>query len=145
MKKQICSLALSALFGLGVAIAAPQAQDQSAPPPTAGPTGHRQADPNRQLQMLSKRLSLSPAQQNQILPILTGRQQQMENLRSDNSLSPKDRHEKMRAIREDADTQIRAVLSDNQKQTYDQMRQQMRERQQQRREDRQNGGGANPQ
>lgn len=147
MRKQICSLALSTLFGLGVAIAAPQTQDQAAPqtqdqavPPQSTPdggrrdAGHRQFDPERQVQMLTKRLGLTDTQQNQILPILTGRRQQMENLRADNSLSPKDRHAKMRAIREDADTQIRAVLNDSQKQAYDQMQQQMREREQQRRE-----------
>jgi hypothetical protein len=145
MKRQICSLALSTLFGLGVAIAAPQAPDQSAPPQaqsqTAPEAGHRQADPNRQLQMLTKRLKLTGDQQNQILPILTNRTQQLESLRSDTSLSPQDRHAKMRSIREDSDTQIKAVLNDQQKQTYDQMQQKMRERQRERREQNQNSSG----
>lgn len=148
MRRQICSLTLSTLFGLGVAVAAPQqgneaapqGPDQSAPAPQNA-RGHRQADPNRQLHMLTKRLNLTGDQQNQILPILTNRAQQMENLRSDSSLAPKDRHAKMRAIREDGDAQIRALLNDQQKQAYDQMQQQMRERQQQRREQNQNSGG----
>ena len=138
MKRQICSLALATLFGLGVAIAAPQAPDQSAPPQGSAESGHHQFDPNRQLQMMTKRLKLTSDQQNQILPILTNRGQQMESLRADNSLAPKDRHAKMRSIREDADSQIRAVLNDSQKQTYDQMQQQMRERQRERREQNQN-------
>ena len=136
MRKQICSLALSAIFGLGVAVAAPQAQDQSAQPSQSA--GHHQADPNRQLQRLTKRLNLTADQQNQILPILTGRQQQMQSIFSDNSLSPQDRHAKMRSVREDSDARIKAVLNDQQKQTYDQMLQQMREREQQRREQHQN-------
>jgi protein CpxP len=148
MRKQICSLALSALFGLGVAIAAPQAQDQAPPqstPETGQNGGHRdgahgQFDPNRQVQMLSKRLSLTGDQQNQILSILTNRRQQMESLRSDNSLAPKDRRAKMRSIRDDSDAQIRALLSDTQKQTFDNLQQQMRDREQQRREQRHNGG-----
>ncbi len=141
MRKQISALALSTLFGLGVAIAAPQAQDGAAPPQSAGEPdhAHRHADPNRQVQMLSKHLNLTAAQQNQILPILTSRQQQMESLRSDSSLSPQDRHAKMRAIREDGNTQIRAVLNDSQKQAYDQMQQQMREK---RREHQNTAGGA---
>lgn len=147
MKKQLCSLALSAIFGLGVAIAAPQTQDPAAPPPAPGSAdsgqrsaGHRPFDPNRQLQMLSKRLQLTSDQQNQILPILTSRGQQVESLRSDTSLSPKDRRFKMRSIREEGDAQIKAVLSDSQKKAYDQLREQMREREQQRREEHQNGG-----
>lgn len=146
MKKQICSLALSTLFGLGVAIAAPQTQDQTAPPQTAPEAGnaqggHRQFNPNRQVHMLAKRLNLTPDQQNQILPILNSRREQMESLRSDTSLSREDRHAKMRSIREDSDAQIKAVLTDSQKQTFDAIEQHMRERAQQRREQRQNPAG----
>ncbi len=134
MKKQIITLALTTFFGLGVigvAVAAPQ-QDQQAPAPTQA-REHRPVDPNRQVKMLSKRLNLSADQQNQLLPILTNREQQIAALRADNTLSAKDRHAKMREIRESSDAQIRALLNDNQKQAYDQMLQQHRERAQQRR------------
>ena len=144
MRRQICSLALSTFFGLGVAMAAPQAQDPSAAPQTNQEHrdgGNHRPDPNRQVQVLSKRLNLTDAQRDQILPILTNRQQQIEGVFSDSSLSPSDRHAKMRAIREDSDRQIRAVLTDAQKQTYDQMQQHMREREQQRRENQSSGGG----
>ena len=138
MKKQFLSIALTTFFGLGtVAIAAPQ-QDQQAPAPTQQ-REHRPVDPNRQVQMLGKRLNLTTDQQNQILPILTDRQQQIAALKADSSLSPKDRHAKMRAIREDSDAKIRGLLNDNQKQAYDQMLQRERERMQQHREQRQNG------
>ncbi len=136
MKKQISTLTLSTLFGLGIAMAAPQAQDQ--PAQGSQPAARHEADPNRQLQRMTKRLNLSGDQQSQILPILANRQQAMESIRSDSSLAPKDRHEKMRAVREDSDAKIRALLTDTQKQTYDQMLQQMRERAQQHREQRQN-------
>ena len=135
MRKQICSLALSAIFGLGVAMAAPQAQDQPAQPNP--PAAHRQADPNKQLERLTKRLNLTADQQNQILPILTSRDQQMQTILSDNSLSSRDRHEKMRAVREDSDVKIKAVLTDSQKQSYDQLLQQMRERAREHREQKQ--------
>src|SRR5581483_10930054 len=131
MRKQIFTLALSTLFGLSVAIAAPQAQDQSAAQPANQQTERHQPDPNRQIKMLTKRLNLTTDQQNQILPILTDRQQQMQTIHADASLSTEDRRAKMRSVREDSDTKIRGVLTDDQKKTYDQMQQQMRERMQQ--------------
>lgn len=131
MKKQIMTLALTTFFGLGtIGVAVAQQQEQTAPAPVQGQE-HRPVDPQQQLRMLTKRLNLSADQQNQILPILTDREQQIAGLRADNSLSPKDRHAKMRAVREDSDTKIRALLNDNQKQAYDQMLQQRRDRMQQ--------------
>lgn len=135
MKKQILTIALGSILGVGAAFAVPQQQDQAAPPQSSHQTWHR-ADPNQQLQRLTKRLNLTADQQNQLLPILTDRQQQMESVRNDSSLSAKDKHAKMQAIREDSETKIRSVLTDSQKQTYDQMQQQMRERMQQHREQR---------
>lgn len=138
MRKQIFSLALSTLFGLGIAIAAPQAtapapqsQEQAAAPQNGQWAGRHDADPNKQVQHMAKKLNLTADQQNQILPILTSRQQQMESIRNDASLSAQDRKAKFRAVREDSDTKIRAVLNDDQKKAYDQMHQQMRERRQQ--------------
>jgi protein CpxP len=134
MRKQIFPLALSAIFGLGVAVAAPQAapqsQDQSAPAQNHQWAGHREADPRKQVEHLTKKLKLTADQQNQILPILAGRQQQMEGIRNDSSLSPQDRRAKFQALREDSDTKIRAVLNDDQKKAYDQMQQDMHERRQ---------------
>jgi Spy/CpxP family protein refolding chaperone len=133
MKKQLTSLALCVFFGVGLTLAAPLPQEQSAPPQDNQTSGHRQADPNRQLRSLSKQLNLTADQQNQILPILTDRQQQVSGILGDNSLSKKDRHAKMQAAREDSESKIKAVLNDTQKQQYDQLLQQMRERAQQRR------------
>src|SRR5260370_25903760 len=77
MKKQIFSAALSTFFGLGVLAAAPQTQDQSNTDQHKE-SGHRHgADPERQVNTLSKKLNLTTDQKNQILPILTDRQKQM--------------------------------------------------------------------
>jgi periplasmic protein CpxP/Spy len=140
MKKRMCSLALSAVFGLGVAVAAPLAQDQ--PAETSKSAARHHADPQEQLNRLSKKLNLTDDQQKQILPVLTARQEQMHGIWSDNSLSREDRQAKMRAIRDDSDAKIRAVLTDSQKQTYDQMQQQMREHEKQRHEQKQNSAAA---
>ncbi|HEX4748006.1 MAG TPA: hypothetical protein VH302_00560 [Bryobacteraceae bacterium] len=140
MQTKIITVALTTFLGLGIAgaaIAAPQQEQQGTAP--AQEQGHRPLDPNRQIKMLTKRLNLTAEQQNQVLPILSDRQQQIASIQADNSLSPTDRHTKVRAIREDSDTKIRAVLNDNQKQAYDQMLRQQRERMQQRHEQRQSG------
>ena len=135
MRKQFCILTISALIGTGLAMAAPQ--DQNAATPAAGQSAHHQMDPNHQVKMLAKKLNLSDDQQKQLLPILTDRQQQVESIHNDSSLSPKDRHAKMQSVREDSDTKIKGILNDNQKQAYDQMQQQMHERMQQRHEQQQ--------
>lgn len=137
MKRRIFTLALSTLFGLGAAIAAPQTQDQSGTQQSSQPAERHQPDPNRQMRMLTKRLNLTSDQQNQILPILTSRNDQMQSIRGDASLSPQDRRAKMRAIREDADAKVRALLTADQKKAYDEMQQQMRERMEQHRHERQ--------
>jgi periplasmic protein CpxP/Spy len=142
VKKRMIALALSSIFGLGAALAAPQTQDPAQEPNTAPQANHERhrPDPNHEVQMLAKRLNLTPDQQSQILPILTARQQQMESIWKDSSLSKKDRHEKMVAVREQSDSQLKAVLNDTQKAQYDQLRQQQRERMQQHRQEKQNDG-----
>lgn len=132
MRKQIASLALTAMFGLGVAIAAPQnAAPQDQPAQNGHWAGRRQADPQKEVQHLTKKLNLTSDQQSQILSILQNRQQQMEQLRNDSSLSQDDRRAKFRSIREDSETKIHAVLNDTQKKQYDDMQQQMREHREQ--------------
>ena len=143
MKKQFCSLALAAIFSIGSAMAVPQDQDGAAPPPESGHGQGRRLDPNRQLKMMTKRLNLTADQQQQILPILTDRQQQFEKLRSDSSLAPTDRRDKMRSLREDSEAKIKAVLNDDQKQKYEQMQQQMRDRMQRRQQQSSGGDTAN--
>jgi periplasmic protein CpxP/Spy len=131
MKKQLCLLTASALIAIGAAIGAPQDQSAAAAP-EKGQAPHHQMDPDRQVKMLTKKLDLTAEQQTQIRSILTDRQQQFESIRNDSSLAPKDRREKMRSLREDSDTKIKAVLTDSQKQTYEQMQAQMRQRMQER-------------
>jgi periplasmic protein CpxP/Spy len=122
MKKQFGLFALCVIFGAGLASAAPLPQET----PAVAPANHR-ADPNQQLRRLTKRLNLTSEQQNQLLPILTDRQQQMAALLNDGSLSAQDRHAKARTLREDSDSKIKAVLNDNQKEQYQQMRQHRRQ------------------
>jgi len=147
MKKQLCLLTVSALVAIGAAIGAPQDQPAAPAAPANGQAPHRRMDPDRQVKILTKKLDLTADQQTQIRSILTDRQQQFESIRNVSSLAPKDRREKMHTLREDSENKIKGVLTDSQKQTYDQMQQQMRERMQQHRYDQEQSpsSGSNPQ
>jgi hypothetical protein len=137
-----CRLVLLGLT-LGVALAG-SAFAQSAPdggsgdmPETA--TAHRAPDSQRQANRLARRLQLNPQQAAAIEPILQSRTQQMEQLRADASLTPRERHSRMRAMNQDVDSRLQAVLTDSQRQQYRQMMQQAKLRRQDRKD-----GAANP-
>jgi hypothetical protein len=92
-------------------------------------TEHRyHADPQKQLAHLTSKLALTADQQARILPLLNERQQKIASLEGDNTLSAKDRREKMHALRSEYEGKIRGVLTDTQLTAYDQMRQEARER-----------------
>jgi periplasmic protein CpxP/Spy len=118
MKKQFATLALSSFFGLAL-LAAPQENSAPTPQNDNAHAAHHQSDPARQLQALTKKLNLTADQQNQILPILKDRDQQLASLRNDTSLSKEDRRSKLRSLREDSQAKIKNVLTDDQKKTYD--------------------------
>ncbi|HEY0264621.1 MAG TPA: hypothetical protein VGC07_08860 [Granulicella sp.] len=102
--------------------------------------GRRGQMEERQVDMLTKRLSLSPDQQTQVKGIDDAQMQQMMAIRQDSSLSQDDRRSKMMALRQDTQTKIRAVLTDDQKTKYDALLQQQQARMAERR-----GGGGPPQ
>jgi Spy/CpxP family protein refolding chaperone len=99
---------------------APAANAAQAAPSQPGQQ-HRNFDPSQFAAHLGKRLSLSSDQVAQITPILTARQQQMQTLRADASLTEQDRHAKRHAIMQDTNSKIEAVLTDTQKQQFEQM------------------------
>jgi Spy/CpxP family protein refolding chaperone len=117
-----------------------QANAQAGPSGEHMGRGHRMS-PDEELQRLDKTLKLTDDQKNQIKPILEDRQQKMQSLRSDTSLSPEDRRGKMKSIMDDSNGKIRDVLNDDQKKKFDDMQQHMRGRMQ----GHQPGGGSNPQ
>ena len=99
---------------------APAANAAQAAPSQPGQQ-HRNFDPSQFAAHLGKRLSLSSDQVAQITPILAARQQQMQTLRADASISVQDRHTKAHAIMQDTNSKIEAVLTDPQKQQFEQM------------------------
>jgi hypothetical protein len=81
-------------------------------------------DPNRQLERMTRELSLTSDQQEKIKPLLLERQQKMQALMQDQSLSQEDRRAQMRTIMEGSNNSIKANLTDDQKQKFAAMQQQ---------------------
>jgi periplasmic protein CpxP/Spy len=96
------------------ALVAQQDAPPAGPPPGGQMQGRGGMNPERQLQMLSERLSLTSDQQAQVKTILAEQREKMEALRQSNSGAPPDRAQ-MKAIRDESDGKISALLNDDQK------------------------------
>lgn len=136
----LCAATLSAspmLFAQDNTAPPPQQQDSMGPPPGGHGRGMRG---ERQLEMLTKRLSLTPDQVTQVKAIDDDQMSQMKALRDDTSTSREDKRSKMMAIHQASQDKIRNVLTDEQKTKYDAMLAKM----QQRRHDHQGGEDGPP-
>jgi len=122
MCKRLLVIAGSGLLVLGVALCGVHARAQTEQSGEHMGRGQRMT-PDAELQRMDKALKLSDDQKNQIKPILEDRQQKMQSLRSDTSLSSEDRRSKMRSIFQDSNSKIRGVLNDDQKKQFDEMQQ----------------------
>lgn len=125
-----CSLAFAGILLLGVGGVAATAQDNPAPSNSAqgqraGGKHHHARDVDAQLAHMTKRLSLTSDQQNQIRPLLVAHQQKELALRQDSSLSGDELRTRAHAIREETHKQIEALLTDEQKQKAKAMEQRM--------------------
>ncbi len=125
---------LTALLVISCASAATilsaQTTDQTpAPPPTQTTAKvHAIQTPEAQVRHLANILALTSDQQNQILPILKDRDSQVNSIEADTTLSKKERHSRLLAVRADAQSRLRNVLTDTQRTAYDEMQQEQRER-----------------
>lgn len=121
------TILLGALLSAGTLLAQSPGANQ---PPAAGPQqttqpqpgySQPQRDPAKQAAHLGKQLGLNSAQIAQITPILADRQQQVQNLRADTGLTRRARRARAMAIMQDSKTRLEAVMTDEQKQQYEQM------------------------
>jgi periplasmic protein CpxP/Spy len=122
-----CLLTLM-VAGLVYSVASPAlAQDnggsdqQAAPASGPAEHGHRQFDPAKRTEMLTKQLKLTSDQQAKVLDALKSQQSQMESLRSDSSVPQQDRRSKMMEIHKATDDQIRGLLDPDQQKKWDEM------------------------
>jgi Spy/CpxP family protein refolding chaperone len=121
MRTKIFAIALGGLLALSANYVV-FAQDTGGQQQGQGGQGHRgMMNPDKQLEHMTKTLNLSADQQTQLKPILTDRQQKMQALFQDQSLSREDRHSKAEAIQQDTRTRIEATLNDQQKQQFEAM------------------------
>ncbi len=136
MQTRLLSLALGGLLALGITGAAfaqdtpppPPDQNQAGPPPEGRGGRGMRMDPARQLERLTRELSLTSDQQDKIKPLLVERQQKMQALMQDQSVSQEDRRAQMRSIMEGTNNSIKANLTDDQKQKFETMQQQRMQR-----------------
>lgn len=77
-----------------------------------GPGGPGGRGPN--IEMLAQQLNLTADQKTKLEPVLKSQQEKMQALRKDESLSREDRQAKNKAIREEANAAIKAVLTPEQ-------------------------------
>lgn len=101
---------------------------QSAPPPAR----RRPPNPAREARWLGRQLGLSAGQVRQIEPVLADRQHQLENVKTNPTLTPQQRRAQTRDIMRDSNGKIEAVMTGNQKQQYEQMLEARREARRQR-------------
>ena len=115
---------------------------QDAPPPPqqgggrgyGGPGGGGPEMQQRQLDRMTKELSLTPDQVTSIKAIQEDTRKQQMALRDDTSTAGPDKRAKMMAMRETEQTKIKATLTDAQKTKFDAMNEKMREQRERRQE-----------
>lgn len=132
MRTFVPSLALGTILiaGLSGSALLAQNQDQATPPPTSAQSSAAPSEqpahvpnPRHQAKKMAKQLGLTPDQESKIEPILADRVQQMQSVRSDSTIAPQDRKARIHSIRRDSDSKIEAILTDAQKQQYEQIKQ----------------------
>ena len=131
MTKARTAFAVAILLAIALPLAM-VAQTEAPPAPPQGQMGEhhdhmgRMGGPisaQQHLDHLSQMLSLTDDQKAKIKPILEDINTQSESLRKDTSLSPQDRHTKMRDLHEKSMTQIRGLLTPDQQAKLDSMKQ----------------------
>jgi len=116
---------LTAALALSLVGTAAIAQQTAPAPQNDAPAQHERhhsPDPHKMAMHMSKKLGLSPDQTAKLEPILADRQQKMQALRADASLTPDQRKQQMRAIGKDSRDQLAAILSPEQMQQLKAMR-----------------------
>jgi hypothetical protein len=94
----------------------------------AQPAMRRTPDAGKQTQRLAKELGLNRDQVTQIRPILADRNVRVEQLRTETAMPQKERRARMQAIQRDSKAKIEALLTDAQKQQFEQIMAERRNR-----------------
>ena len=133
-------------FSGAMLFALPVMAQDTAPqgPPPDGHMGPRGAGmEEHQVEMLTKKLNLTPDQVTQLKAIDDDTMKQAQAVRADTSLSRDDMRAKMMDIHKASQDKIRALLTDDQKTKYDALLAERKAKMQERMQNR-NGGGTPP-
>jgi protein CpxP len=127
MKRLLLSTALTLALA-GTAAFAQQAQPtlpENSSPNANAPfhhRGHHAPNPQKQAEMISKKLNLSADQTAKLTPILADRAQKTQALFQDQSLTQDQRRAQMKVIRENTQQQLATILSPDQMQQLKSMK-----------------------
>jgi periplasmic protein CpxP/Spy len=103
--------------------------------PKGGPNQMREGI-DRRIENLTKELNLTKEQQEKIRPILENEMKEMQTLHKDESLTPQQKAEKMKAIRQTTKDAINKVLTPEQQKKYAEMQEKVHQRMAERRTER---------
>jgi periplasmic protein CpxP/Spy len=122
-------LALTAMAALSVVTPMVTAQTQDSAEnksqqDTAQSSAQQQENAESKLQQISQQLNLSEEQKTKLKPILQDEVDQLKALKSDTSASSQDKLQKAKEIRASHKQQIDAILTPEQKQKWQQMKEQ---------------------
>jgi Spy/CpxP family protein refolding chaperone len=120
---RIVSTAVFASLLAGSLAFAQAPQTPAANPQQPAAHAARTPNPHRQAVHIARQLSLTPDQSAKLEPIFADRDQKIAALRANTSLQPQDARKQMRAIRENTQQQLSAVLTPDQLQQLKAMRQ----------------------
>ncbi len=123
----IRTLALSGALCLALSTAATlSAQDSSSnssqqTSQQEGGFHHGPPSPEQELAHMTKALDLTSDQQTQLKPILQNRRDQLQQLRQDSSTPRPEKYAKMKAMDEESNSKVEAILNPEQKTKYESM------------------------
>lgn len=112
MKTQI-TLAVALLFSLGFSLAATRTVAQDG-----------KADAAKKLEALAKQLNLSADQKQKLLPVLAEEAPKLKAVKEDTSLTGMQKLQKIKAIHEETDPKVKEILTADQYQQWQTIRQQ---------------------
>jgi len=125
--KQLLVLSAMAAFSVVTPLVSAQAPDSAenkAQQDTAQSSAQQADNAESKLQQISTQLNLSEEQKTKLKPILQDEVDQLKALKSDTSASSQDKLQKAKEIRASHKQQIDAILTPEQKEKWQQMRQQ---------------------
>jgi Spy/CpxP family protein refolding chaperone len=141
-------LSAAVLIALGIAVSPSLFAQQTAPPDSSQGTPAQSVPetkgswptPEEAVAKMSNKLNLTDGQKAQITPIIADRQAEMQTLMQDTSTRRMQKARKAKSIMADSDKKIEALLTKDQKKTYDEMKEEMREQFRSHMQERNSGG-----